>query len=501
VFKKILIVNRGEIALRIIRACKEMGIVSAALYSDPDKFSMHVRQADEAYHLPGIAPRETYLNIPLIIDIAKRIEADAIHPGYGFLSENAAFIKAVEKSGITFIGPSAKSVEMMGSKTAARQLMKANNVPIVPGTTAPVTSIAEGKRVAAEITYPVLLKASAGGGGKGMKKVFSEAEFEEAFLSAQREALKAFGDDSVYIEKLIVQPKHIEVQIIADKQGHYAHLFERECSVQRRHQKIIEEAPSSFVDQETREQLTQAAINAAKACDYYNAGTIEFLMDKDRKFYFLEMNTRLQVEHPVTEWISGIDLVREQIQIANGQVLSFSQKDLKINGHALEARVYAEDPANNFLPTTGYIPYHRVPSGPGIRTDAGVELGTEIGVHYDPLLTKISTWAPDRESAIKKMEYALSTYIISGLTTNIPLLKWILLQNSFVSGNYSIDFIDEEFLSKDPVKILQDFSASFSDVAAVFGVLYKMLKTSPPCGQTNSQGSENLNQWTGQLYE
>ncbi len=499
-FKKILIVNRGEIALRIIRACKELGIISAALYSDPDKFSMHVRQADESWHLPGVTARDTYLNIPLVLETAIKAGADAIHPGYGFLSENAAFITAVVNAGITFIGPSAKSVEMMGSKTAARQLMKSHNVPIVPGTTSPITNIADAKKSAEEIGYPILLKASAGGGGKGMRKVFNEEEFGEAFNSAQREALKAFGDDSVYIEKLIVQPKHIEVQIIADKQGNYAHLFERECSIQRRHQKIIEEAPSSFVDEATRQKLTLAAINAAKACDYYSTGTIEFLMDKDKHFYFLEMNTRLQVEHPVTELISGIDLVREQIAIAEGKPLSFKQSDIHLHGHAIEARVYAEDASNGFMPTIGTIPYHRVPSGPGIRTDAGVERGSEISVHYDPLLTKIITWAPDRGSAIRKMDYALSTYIISGLITNIPLLKWVLVQAKFISGLYTIDFIDEEFLSQDPAQTLETFGEKHSEVAGLFAVLFKMNKSSAPTPCTEAQSS-SLNHWTEAQYE
>ena len=497
-FKKILIVNRGEIAVRIIRACKQMGIIAAVVYSDPDKFSFHVRQADECYHLKGISPQETYLNIPLIMEIAKNNGVDAIHPGYGFLSENSKFINECGKNGITFIGPSVESVESMGSKTAARQLMQKNNVPIVPGTTEPIKSIPDAKKVALKIGYPVLLKASAGGGGKGMKRVFSESEFEEAFLSAQREALKAFGDDAVYIEKLILQPKHIEVQIIADKFGNYAHLFERECSVQRRHQKIIEEAPSPFVDPETRTKITQAAIDAAKACGYYNAGTIEFLMDDKKNFYFLEMNTRLQVEHPITEWISGVDLVREQISIAAGNPLSFKQEDIKLTGHAIETRVYAEDPTNNFLPSIGYIPYHRIPAGPGIRADEGVELGTEVSMHYDPLLTKISTWASDRHAAIEKMQYALSTYIISGVQTNISLLKWVLSQELFQSGLYSIDFIDNEFLSKDTVKILDDQASDYIEIAALFAALTKDGKSAQ---NKSISKDKSTNNWTNLNHE
>jgi acetyl-CoA carboxylase, biotin carboxylase subunit len=347
-FRKILIANRGEIALRIIRACKDLGIKSAAVYSEADKKSLHTRFADEAHLIGPPQSDQSYLNKQKILDLASKIGADAIHPGYGFFAENADFIEAVESSGITFIGPSSKSVRMMGSKTAARELMKKHNVPIVPGTTEPINSIENGKRTANEIGYPVLLKASAGGGGKGMRKISSESEFDSAFESTKREALKAFADDSVYIEKYIENPKHIEVQVIADKQGNYRHLFERECSIQRRHQKIIEEAPSIYVDEITRKKITTAALTAAKACSYFNAGTIEFLMDKNNDFYFLEMNTRLQVEHPVTEMITGIDLVAEQISIAAGNEISFSQSDIKINGYALECRIYAEDSGMDF---------------------------------------------------------------------------------------------------------------------------------------------------------
>ncbi|MBI5727751.1 MAG: acetyl-CoA carboxylase biotin carboxylase subunit [Ignavibacteriales bacterium] len=499
-FNKILIVNRGEIAVRVIRACKELGIRSAVVYSEADRFSLHVRHADESYALKGNTPKETYLNYPLILQTAKDIGADAIHPGYGFLSENEEFITSVENSGITFIGPSSASVRMMGSKTAARQLMKRNGVPIVPGTTEPIQSIVDGKKTAAEIGYPVILKASLGGGGKGMKSVFTESEFEDAFLSAQREALKAFGDDAVYIEKLIINPKHIEVQIIGDKHGNYVHLFERECSIQRRHQKIIEEAPSSFVDSAVREKLTMSAINAAKACNYYNAGTIEFLMDADKNFYFLEMNTRLQVEHPVTELITCIDLVKEQISVAAGNVLSFTQGDVKLKGHAIECRVYAEDPVNNFLPSTGTVNFHRIPSGPGIRVDEGIDTGAEISTFYDPLLTKISAISVNRKDAIMKMNHALSQYLIGGLQTNIPLLKWILEQETFLSGNYSISFIDDEFLTKEPVKLLQTRKDDFEDVAAAFSVIMKIQRKRKSTILSIASSGKN-NQWKDQLYE
>jgi acetyl-CoA carboxylase biotin carboxylase subunit len=443
--KKILIANRGEIAVRIIRACKESGIKSVAVYSEADKTSLHTRLADESYYIGSAPSSESYLNKQKIIDTAKKAGADAIHPGYGFFSENADFIKMVEDSGLIFIGPSSASVALMGSKTAARQRMQKNNVPIVPGTTKAITSVEEGIKIAGEITFPVLLKASAGGGGKGMRRINSPEEFQSAFESTQREALKAFGDDSIYIEKFIETPKHIEVQVIADKHGNYAHLFERECSIQRRHQKIIEEAPSSFVDPETREKITTAAVNAAKACNYYNAGTVEFLMDRDKSFYFLEMNTRLQVEHPVTELISGIDLVKEQISIAEGKKLSFKQEDLKINGHAMESRIYAEDPDNSFLPSTGRLDEYLSPSGPGVRVDGGFERGSEISIYYDPLIAKLVCWANDRDNAIERMKRALSEYKIFGVTSNISFLKEIFSHPKFVSGDFDINFLEKEF--------------------------------------------------------
>lgn len=443
-FKKILIANRGEIALRIIRACKDLGISSAAIYSEADIKSLHTRFADEAYMIGPSRSDQSYLNKEKILDLARNIGADAIHPGYGFFAENADFIEAVESSDITFIGPSSKSVRMMGSKTSARELMKKHNVPIVPGTTEPIHSSEEGKIIAKEIGYPVLLKASAGGGGKGMRKISNDSEFESAFESTKREALKAFTDDSVYLEKYIVNPKHIEVQIIADKHGNYRHLFERECSIQRRHQKIIEEAPSIFVDEITREKITEAALNAAKACNYSNAGTIEFLMDKNKDFYFLEMNTRLQVEHPVTEMITGIDLVAEQISIAAGNNISFSQSDININGYALECRIYAEDPVNGFLPSTGTISHYNQPSGPGVRVDSGSSSGSEISIYYDPMISKLITYSKNRNETINKMKRALSEYYISGLTTNIDFLKIIIAHSDFKSGNYDINYIDRE---------------------------------------------------------
>ncbi len=444
--KKILIVNRGEIAVRIIAACKELGITTATIYSEADKTSLHVRLSDETYLIGPAQASDSYLNVKKIITLAKEINADAIHPGYGFLSENAAFIKAVEEAGIIFIGPSSKSVELMGSKTAARKLMEKHNVPIVPGTTEKINDVNQAIKSAHEIGFPVMLKASAGGGGKGMRLVYSEDELPESLERAQNEALKAFGSPDVYMEKFIENPKHIEVQILGDKFGNYIHLFERECSIQRRHQKVVEESPSTFVDGEVRRKITEAAINAAKACNYYNAGTIEFLMDKNHNFYFLEMNTRLQVEHPVTELITGVDLVKEQINIAEGNELSYLQRDIKMHGHAIECRIYAEDIENNFAPSTGKIKYHSLPTGPGIRVDRGIDTDSEIPIYYDPLLSKVITWGKTREEAIERMKRALEEYLIVGVTTNVELFNWILNHEIFLNGSFDNNFLDREFL-------------------------------------------------------
>lgn len=471
--KKILIANRGEIAVRIIKACRELKIISVAIYTDADKHSLHVRQADQAYYIGNSEASKSYLNFNKIIEIAKSVNVDAIHPGYGFLSENADFIDAVEKAGIIFIGPSSKSVKMMGSKIEARRLMESNNVPIVPGTTEPIEDLIEAKKIAEKIGYPVMLKASAGGGGKGMRKVENEAMFEESFKLASSEAQKAFGNPAVYIEKYIENPKHIEVQIIADKFGNYAHLYERDCSIQRRHQKIIEEAPSAFLDDTTRNKITAAAISAAKACNYYNAGTIEFLMDKNKNFYFLEMNTRLQVEHPVTELITGIDLVKEQIRIASNLPLSFTLDNLKILGHAVEARVYAEDVDNNFAPSIGKIIHHKLPSGIGIRVDRGIDLLTEVSRFYDPMLAKVIGYGRTREEAIERLNRALGEYQIAGVITNIHALKWILENNSFKNGSFTINFIEQEFLPNIPLK-WKDFDENkYSDVSAIIATLLK----------------------------
>jgi acetyl-CoA carboxylase biotin carboxylase subunit len=495
--KKILIANRGEIAHRIIKACRELNITSVAIYSDADKNSLHVRRADEAYLIGNSPANESYLNKEKIINLAKKIGADAIHPGYGFLSENSEFIKMVEDAGIIFIGPSSKSVKLMGGKTDARTLMKKNNVPIVPGTTEPIKNIVDAKKIAKEIGYPIILKAAAGGGGKGMRKIFSEDEFENSYNLAKSEARKFFSNDEIYIEKFIEHPKHIEVQILGDKHGNYVHLFERECSIQRRHQKVIEEAPSISVDELTRKKITETAIQAAKACNYYNAGTIEFLMDENKNFYFLEMNTRLQVEHPVTEMITGIDIVKEQIRIAEGKPLSFSQDEIKIFGHAIECRIYAEDIDNNFAPSTGKINLHRLTSGPGIRIDRGIDVMSDVPIYYDPMLSKVIAWGKNREEAIVRMKRALSEYQICGVTTNISLFKWILNQNEFEDGTFDINFLENKFLPLVPNKWRNSDSEELINVVAAIAAIMKN-ESQDFLSSKNSLGKSS---WRDQIYE
>ncbi|MFH1197681.1 MAG: acetyl-CoA carboxylase biotin carboxylase subunit [bacterium] len=471
--KKILIVNRGEIAVRIIKACRELGITSAVIYSEADKNSNHVRLADEAYYI-GLSPAsESYLNSKKIIELAVKIGAWAIHPGYGFLSENYNFIKLVEESGITFIGPSSGSVRLMGEKTTARKLMKSKSVPIVPGTTEPVIGIDAAKKIADEIGYPIMIKAAGGGGGKGMRKVSSEDELQSALERAGNESMKSFGNPDIYIEKYIENPKHIEVQIFGDKHGNYIHMFERECSIQRRHQKIIEEAPSSSIDEFTREKITTAAVEAARACSYYNAGTVEFLMDKNMIYYFLEMNTRLQVEHPVTEMITGLDLVKLQIKVAAGEPLPVKQNDLKISGHSIECRIYAEDIDNNFAPSIGKIIHHKLPSGPGIRVDRGIDLLSDVSVYYDPLLSKLATHGRDRDEAICRMDRALSEYQISGVITNITACKWIISHPKFIDSTFDINFIENELLPLIPGKWKTDKAREYELVAATLAALLK----------------------------
>lgn len=496
-FRKILIANRGEIALRVIRACKELSIKSASIFSDADRNSLHAQYADETYHIGSALASDSYLNKEKIINLALKIGADAIHPGYGFLSENAEFIEMVEKSGIKFIGPSSKSVQMMGSKTAARQLMQKNKVPIVPGTTQPIKNIDDAINFSKEIGFPVLLKASAGGGGKGMKIVRDEKDFISAFHSAQREALKSFASDEVYIEKLIENPKHIEVQIIADEFGNYRHLFERECSIQRRHQKIIEESPSSAITPELREKVTSIAINAAKACNYFNAGTVELLKDEQDNFYFLEMNTRLQVEHPVTELVTGVDLVKEQISIAAGNKISFQQSDVSQNGFAIECRIYAEDSNNGFLPSTGKLSFYKEPGGFGVRVDSGVTENSEITINYDSMISKLICWGQTRQEAINRTIRALNEYYISGVENNIKFLKFILQSEQFISGSHNINSIETGLLEKFISESENQNDKIELEVASVLSSYLRMKSLSKGVKSSNHK----TNNWYLQNYE
>src|SRR6184192_1799519 len=441
-FKKILIANRGEIAVRVIRACHELGIKAVAVYSEVDRASLHVLKADEAHHIGAAAASESYLDIRKIIDVAKRTGAQAIHPGYGFLSENAKFAQTCAEAGVKFIGPNAAAMELMGSKTRARQQMEKAGVPCVPGTSRGLESFGQAERVAEEIGYPLMLKAAAGGGGKGMRLVRSREELKPALESAKSEALRAFGDSEVYVEKLIANPRHIEVQVLADEHGNVVHLGERECSIQRRHQKVLEEAPSPIVDEQMRRRMGEVAVRVAKAAGYTNAGTVEFLVDEARKFYFLEMNTRLQVEHPVTELVTGLDLVHLQILIAAGAKLPFTQSDLQLRGHAIEVRIYAEDPDNNFFPSPGKITRLLLPSGPGIREDSGIYEGWTVPLDYDPMLAKLIAYAPTREQAIQRLRRALDEYFIGGVASNLGLFRDILEDDDFVAANIDTGYLD-----------------------------------------------------------
>jgi acetyl-CoA carboxylase biotin carboxylase subunit len=443
--KKILVANRGEIAVRIMRSAKEMGIETVAIYSDADRHSPHVMYADQAIYVGGSPSSESYLKMDKIIDICKDLNVDAIHPGYGFLSENAEFARKVEKEKIVFVGPSADAMDMMGNKLKAKETVKKYNVPMVPGTDEKLTDITLGKSVAKEIGYPILIKAAAGGGGKGMRIVEQESHFEEQMNLAISEAVSSFGDGSVFIERYVGSPRHIEIQILADQHGNVVHLFERECSIQRRHQKVIEEAPSSILEENLREQMGMCAINVAKSCNYVGAGTVEFLLDENNCFYFLEMNTRLQVEHPVTELITGTDLVKEQIKVARGEKLSFNQEDLRIKGHAIEVRVYAEDPYNNFSPDIGTLKTYKLPDSLGVRVDNGFEEGMEIPIYYDSMLCKLITYGKDRQEAIDRMIRAIKDFNITGVMTTLPFGKFVMENEYFKSGNFDTHFVKNHF--------------------------------------------------------
>jgi propionyl-CoA carboxylase alpha chain len=465
--KKILVANRGEIALRVMRSARELGIKTVAIYSEADRNALHVRYADEAVCVGPPASSESYLRIDKILQTCKDLKVDAIHPGYGFLSENADFARQVEKAGIIFIGPSAEAIEIMGDKLSAKAAVLKRNVPLVPGLDKAITDIAFAKEKADEIGYPILIKASAGGGGKGMRIVEDPAEFESQMDRAVSEAKNAFGNGAVFIEKFVTSPRHIEIQVLGDQKGNVVHLFERECSIQRRHQKVIEEAPSSVLTPEIREQMGQAAIDVAKSCNYYGAGTVEFIVDDKLNFYFLEMNTRLQVEHPVTEQITGVDLVKEQIRIAEGKALSIKQEDLSITGHAVEVRVYAEDPQNNFLPDIGKLKVYKRPQGTGVRVDDGFEQGMDIPIYYDPMIAKLITYADNREEAINRMIRAIDEYEIVGIQTTLSFCKYVLKHEAFTSGNFNTKFIEQHFKPSDLDEKISDVE---SEIAAALAV-------------------------------
>ncbi len=440
-FRKVLVANRGEIAVRVIRTLHEMGIGAVAVFSDPDRDALHVRLADEAIHVGPATVSESYLRADRVLDACRKTGADAVHPGYGFLSENTAFAAACEAEGITFIGPPSAAISAMGNKTEARARMEQAGVPVVPGGSA--TDPEDAKRTADRLGYPVMIKAAVGGGGKGMRLVDCPADIERAFERAASEAQSAFGDGTVYLEKAIVKPRHVEIQLLGDKDGHCVHLFERDCSVQRRHQKVVEETPCPVASPELVAEMGKVAVKAAEAVGYYSAGTVEFLLDESGAFYFLEMNTRLQVEHPITEWITGLDLVAEMVRVAAGERLGYAQRDIIRRGAAIECRIYAEDAARGFMPCPGTIRGLRVPAGPFVRDDSGVYMGAEVSSYYDPLISKLSVWGNNREAALARMRRALGEYVVTGIKTNLRFHERLLRHPAFIAGDYHTGFIDE----------------------------------------------------------
>lgn len=464
--KKIVVANRGEIAIRVMKTARKMGIKTVAVYSTIDRNAPHVKYADEAVCIGEAPSNQSYLLGSKIIEVAKSLGADAIHPGYGFLSENADFAEEAERNNIIFIGPKSKAIRIMGSKLAAKDAVKDYNIPMVPGYDQAITDVEKAKEVATAIGFPILIKASAGGGGKGMRVVEKEADFESQMDRAISEAISAFGDGSVFIEKYVASPRHIEIQIMADSHGNILYLFERECSVQRRHQKVIEEAPSSVLTPELRKQMGEAAVLVAKSCDYLGAGTVEFLLDENNNFYFLEMNTRLQVEHPVTEIITGTDLVELQIRVARGEVLTIQQDDLKIKGHALELRVYAEDPLNDFLPSVGHLDIYQLPLGEGVRVDNGFEQGMDIPIYYDPMLSKLITYGATREEAIQTMIQAIDNYKVEGVSTTLPFGKFVFEHEAFRSGNFDTHFV-KKYYSVEKLKAQSEKEAKIAAMVAL----------------------------------
>jgi acetyl-CoA carboxylase biotin carboxylase subunit len=461
--KKILVANRGEIAIRVMKTAQKMGIKTVAVYSTADRNAPHVKFADEAVWIGEAPSNQSYLLGSKIIEVAKSLNVDAIHPGYGFLSENADFAEEAEKNNIIFIGPKSKAIKIMGSKLAAKDAVKAYNIPMVPGIDEAITDIEKAKQAATTIGFPILIKASAGGGGKGMRVVESEADFESQMNRAISEAVSAFGDGSVFIEKYVASPRHIEIQVMADSHGNILYLFERECSIQRRHQKVVEEAPSAVLTPELRKKMGEAAVLVAKSCDYLGAGTVEFLLDENNNFYFLEMNTRLQVEHPVTELITSTDLVELQIRVARGEALDIKQEDLKIKGHALELRVYAEDPLNDFLPSVGHLDVYQLPVGEGIRVDNGFEQGMDIPIYYDPMLAKLITYGETREEAIQLMIKAIESYQVEGVHTTLPFGKFVFEHEAFRSGKFDTHFV-KQYYNAD---VLKNQMAQEAEIAAL----------------------------------
>ena len=486
--EKILIANRGEIALRIMRSAREMGIKTVAVFSEADRNALHVRYADEAVCIGPAPSSQSYLSGEKIIAACIKTGAQGIHPGYGFLSENAAFARMVKEAGLILIGPSPEAMEIMGNKLSAKAAAMKYNIPMVPGTEEAVTDIQIAQKRAKEIGFPILIKAAAGGGGKGMRIVEKPADFVEQMDLAVSEATSAFGDGSVFIERYVSSPRHIEIQVLGDNHGNIVHLFERDCSVQRRHQKVVEEAPSSILSEELRQKMGESAVNAARSCNYTGAGTVEFILDENLDFFFLEMNTRLQVEHPVTEMITGIDLVKEQIKIARGEKLSFKQEDLKIRGHAIEVRVYAEDPANNFLPDIGRLQTYITPKGPGVRVDDGFEQGMEIPIYYDPMIAKLVTYGKDRTEAIERMIRAIDEYRITGIQTTLAFGKFVMQHEAFISGKFDTHFVGKYFLPE----YLSTENEEEAMIAALIGAEFMMQKSS---NITNTDQSPAASSW------
>ena len=495
-FKKILIANRGEIAVRVIRACAEMGIATVAVYSEADRGALHVRMADEAVFIGPSPSVESYLVIEKLVRAAQSTKADAVHPGYGFLAENAAFAQACADAGLTFIGPTPKAIALMGSKVESRRAASRFGVPMVPGTVDPVESPEEAHRIAASVGYPIMIKASAGGGGKGMRLVRSDTELASALSNTQAEAKAAFGDGAVYIEKFVESPRHVEIQVLADHHGNAVYLGERECTIQRRHQKVIEECPSPVMDamnDDLRARMGKAALDVVRAAEYTNAGTVEFLVDRNRQFYFLEMNTRLQVEHPVTELVTGLDLVKEQIRVALGVPLAFTQNDVVMRGAAIECRIYAEDPENNFFPSPGTIQVLRTPSGPGVRDDSGVYEGWTVPIDYDPLISKLIAWAPTRDEAIDRMQRALREYRVEGIQTNLNFFREVLNDADFRNGQFDTGFIEQWLKRRAPATTPSQAKHDLAVIAAILRDSDRPTTSSEPANST----SANLWKTTG----